>query len=395
MQLCLASLHPRILSGQIDSLTGLGRALLRRGHEVTLVGPFDASGLLARDPTELDNGPKRLLPAASAMLRTVPRIVRTTFGCDLLHLALPSPAFGWVADIVRASTSVPVVVTFEGHLADTRLLLNGLRRPRSMKGYVPLCAVNSGLFGRIGPHGCRHYTVSSQLQRRQLIACGFPADRISVLPNVVWDGKLTRSDPDSARARLGLPRDRPIVGYVGHLNDVKGVDVLADAFRSLLQDVPTAVLAIAWSGQGDPGPIRCRLAGLDTQVVWLEKVHVATFMCAIDVLALPYRTTAGQAAFPSLVLEALHVGCPLVTTDLPLLREITSLGPIALVCPPERPDELAKKLKCLLASETRRDHMAQAQQHVARAHFAPNRLVGEYITLYESVLGVRTMSVVA
>jgi glycosyltransferase involved in cell wall biosynthesis len=329
------------------------------------------------------------------MLRTVPRIVRATAGCDLLQLALPTPAFGWLADIVRLSTPVPIVVTFEGHLADARLLLNGLRRPRTMKGYLPLCAVNSELLGRIGPRACRQYTVSSEFQRQELIAIGFPSDRISVLPNVIWDGKLTRCEPDSARARLGLPLDRPIVGYVGHLNDVKGVDVLADAFRSLVLREPTAVLALAWSGQGDPGPIQRRLAGLDSQVVWLRKVHIGTFMCAIDVLALPYRTTAGQGAFPSLVLEALHVGRPLVTTDLPLLREITSLGPVALVSPPERPDVLARQLECLLGSESRRARMAEAQRRVARSHFSPDRLVNEYVALYESVIGVDAVSVVA
>ncbi|HLZ09012.1 MAG TPA: glycosyltransferase family 4 protein [Chloroflexota bacterium] len=395
MQLCLASLHPRVLSGQIDSLTGLGRALVRRGHDVTLVGPFDANSLLSRDPTELDSGPTHLLSAAGAMLRTVPRIVRASAGADLLHLALPTPAFGVLAEVVRKSTPVPVVVTFEGQLADAALIRNGLRRPSTLKGYLPLCAVNSGLLGRIGPRACRQYTVSSEFQRGQLVSVGFPLDRIRVLPNVVWDGKLTRCEPDVARARLGLPADRPIVGYVGHLSDVKGVDVLADAFCSMLKWEPRAVLALAWSGQGNPGPIRRRLAGVESQVVWLKKVHVGTFLCAVDVLALPYRTTAGQGAFPSLVLEALHVGCPLVTTDLPLLREVTSLGPVALVCPPEQPDELAKQLECLLTSQARRNRMSAAQRQVARSYFAPERLVSDYVALYEAVLGVDSMSVVA
>jgi glycosyltransferase involved in cell wall biosynthesis len=362
---------------------------------VSLVGTFDANRLLTRGPTELDGGPRGLLPAASAMLRTVPRIVRATVGCDVLHLALPTPAFSWVADIMQRSTPVPIVVTFEGHLADAKLILNGLRRPRTIKGYLPLCAINSGLLGRIGPRACRQYTVSSEFQRRELIAIGFPVDRVSVLPNVIWGGKLTRSEPDSARTLIGLPLDRPIVGYVGHFNDVKGVDVLADAFRSLLRREPTAVLALAWSGQGDPRPIRRRLAGLDSNVVWLKKVHIGTFMCAIDVLALPYRTTAGQGAFPSLVLEALHVGCPLVTTDLPLLREITSLGPVALVCPIERPGIMAAQLKGLLTSETRRSRMADAQRHVARSHFAEDKLVSNYVALYETVLGIDAVSTIA
>ena len=87
-----------------------------------------------------------------------------------------------------------------------------------------------------------------------------------------------------------------------------------------------------------------------------------------------------------LVLEALQVGRPLVTTDLPLLREVTALGPVALVCPPERPDLLAERLERLLASEPRRREMAQAQRRVARAHFAPDGLAARYDALYASAL---------
>src|SRR5207237_7658239 len=166
--------------------------------------------------------------------------------------------------------------------------------------------------------------------------------------NVIEDGKLVACDPRLARRELGLPDGKPIVGYLGHFNDVKGVDVLAAAFAALVRRGGDARLALASSGQGDDGPVRAALAGVEERVDWLEKVHVGTFMCAIDVLALPYRSTAGQGAYPSLVIEALEVGTPLVTTDLPMLREITSLGPVARTCPPDRSDLLADEIQGLL-----------------------------------------------
>src|SRR5207302_10565 len=108
MRICLASLHPRVLSGQIDSLAGLGRSLTQRGHEVALVAPFDTSELLHQQLTDLDNGPTGLIPTARVMLRTVPRIIRATAGHDLLHLALPTPAFSWLGDVIQLATTVPV-----------------------------------------------------------------------------------------------------------------------------------------------------------------------------------------------------------------------------------------------------------------------------------------------
>jgi len=46
------------------------------------------------------------------------------------------------------------------------------------------------------------------------------------------------------RRRLGLPASAPIVGYVGHFNDVKGVDVLAEGFARLRARLPEATLGL-------------------------------------------------------------------------------------------------------------------------------------------------------
>lgn len=386
MKVCLASLHPRVLSGQIDSLAGLGRALDRRGHQVTLVAPFDTSNLLDEALHEIDLGPQRLLSASRAMVRAIPRIVGAARNAEILHLALPTPAFSWVADVVRLSSHSPVLVSFEGHLAQGRQLLGSLRRPGSLKSYLPLWLVNNGLFGRMSARLCERYVVSSEYQRAELVELGIPADRVTVLTNVVEDSKLVRCDQLRARRVLGVREDRPTIGYIGHFNDVKGVDLLASAFSTLVHNGRHVDLTLAWSGQGNPEPIQQRLRQVRSHVNWLGKVHVGTFLCAIDVLALPYRSTAGQGAFPSLVLEALHAGRPLVTADLPLLHEIASDEEVALFCPPERPDLLAELLDRLVSSEPLRRNMSQAQVRVAQRHFNPAQLAARYEALYGSLL---------
>jgi len=382
----LASLHPRVLSGQIDSLAGLGRALERRGHDVALVAPFDTSELLHQSLIDLDTGPQSLATASKAMLRAAATMRGTARNSDLLHLALPTPAFGWLADMVRLASNVPVLVSFEGHLAQGRQLLGNFRRPRSLKSSLPLWLVNNGLFGRMSAHLCERYVVSSEYQCDELQALGVPAARITVLTNVVEDGKLQGCDQPCARRELGLEPGRPTIGYIGHFNDVKGVDLLASAFASLVQSGRDLGLALAWSGQGDPRLVTSRLQPVKSHVTWLGKVNVGNFLCAVDVLALPYRSTAGQGAFPSLVLEALHAGRPLVTTDLPLLAEIAEDEHLALLCPPERPDVLAQQLDRLLSSEPLRRRMSKEQIRVAQERFAPDLLVRRYEAVYDSLV---------
>ncbi|MBV8085879.1 MAG: glycosyltransferase family 4 protein [Chloroflexi bacterium] len=374
------------MSGQIDSLAGLGKAMRERGHEVRLLAPFQADDLLAQPLTAIDTGSKSLAAASADMLKAVPRILQASADADLLHLALPTPAFAWVADVVQAASKRPMTVTFEGHLAHGRAVVQrALRRPASLKSRLPLWLVNNGLFARMSMHLCQRYIVSSEYQRQELVALGVPYDRVAVITNIVESSKL-RWDARDARAELGLPRQRPVIGYIGHFNDVKGVDVLAEAFASLVKRGHNFGLALAWSGQGDATAVRRRLASVNDHVTWLGKVHVGAFLSAVDVLALPYRSTAGQGAFPSLVLEALHLGRPLVTTSLPLLEEIAMGHNVALLCPPERPDLLADQLGELLASENLRRSMSQQQIRLARQRFAPERVAPHYEALYASLL---------
>ena len=314
----------------------------------------------------------------------MPRIIAGARDSDVLHLALPTPAFSWLADVVRVSSGSPVLVSFEGHLANAGQVLGALRRPRSLKSYLPLWLVNNGLFGRMSARLCERYVVSSEYQHAELIELGVPADRITVLTNVIEDSKLAGCDQRRARLALNLRQQRATVGYIGHFNDVKGVDLLASAFAALVRDGRDIDLALAWSGQGEPNPVKRRLRDVRSNVRWLGKVHVGTFLCAIDVLSLPYRSTAGQGAFPSLVLEALHAGRPLVTTDLPLLHEIAEHERVALLCPPERPDLLANQLDRLLSSEPLRRRMSQEQIKLAHQRFDPDILAARYEALYAS-----------
>ena len=386
MDICLASLHPKVLSGQIDSLAGLGRALTRRGHTVNLVAPFDTDGLLDRTLISLDAGTHSLTGAAMKMLRTIPRIIVAANQAEIVHLALPTPAFSWVGDVVRSRTATPMIVSYEGHLAPGGQLLRPSRLRRSWRTYLPLWAVNNGVFGRMTSYTAARYVVSSEYQRQELAALGAPAERLEVVSNVVEQDKLARCEPEAARHQLRLPQGKKLIGYIGHFNDVKGVDILAAAFAQLVRRQPDAHLVLAWSGQGNPVPVRAPLAGLDDHVTWLGKVHVGTFLCALDVLALPYRCTAGQGAYPSLVIEALHAGCPLVTSRLPLLEELLGPTETALLSPPEQPAALAAHLEALLVDEDRNRRMQVTQQLVARSRFASDVLALDYELLYGTVL---------
>src|SRR5689334_23172957 len=100
MRICLASIHPRLLSGQIDALAGLARALRARGHQVRVVSAFAEEDLL---------NPRRAFGAAADAGHLAPRMARilgivrqleaASAEADVVHLNLPTPSFSLLADV--------------------------------------------------------------------------------------------------------------------------------------------------------------------------------------------------------------------------------------------------------------------------------------------------------
>jgi glycosyltransferase involved in cell wall biosynthesis len=382
MRICLASIHPRRVSGQIESLLGLAEQLERLGDEVVLASAFAPGELLHL----ADEGARGMLGKLRRVWQALQVVEHRARGADVLYLALPTPAFALLGDVLRVRTGLPVVVAFEAHLADPAQLLFGGYLARDARFYLPRLLINNGLVARWSAYRCDRYVVSTELQRRELLRLGVPAERVCVLPNVSHNRKLASPSQAQARARLGLSAG-PLVSYVGHFHHVKGADLLATACGAVLRRHPRAALAIAWSGLGDPRPIRRNLAenGLAAGAVWFGQVDVGAVLAASDVLALPYRLTIGQNAFPNVLLEALSVGVPLVTSRLPLLEELLRDGDTALLVPPNDAASLALAIDRLLRDAALRGRMRAQQRRLVAQRLAPELLARHYHALFLEV----------
>jgi glycosyltransferase involved in cell wall biosynthesis len=76
-------------------------------------------------------------------------------------------------------------------------------------------------------------------------------------------------------------------------------------------------------------------------------------------------------------------GLPVVVSDVPGLAEVVEGA--GIVFPKGDDEALARELRMLIASPDRRRQMSRASSERAR-HFSIDRIVDEYIDLYQSVL---------
>lgn len=244
--------------------------------------------------------------------------------------------------------------------------------------------MNNGLVARCSWHRCEQYIVSSHYQAAELRRLGFPSARVGIAPNVIDATKLRRMDKKEARRQLGLPEGR-LIAYVGHYHHVKGLEVLVEAFGHLIRDREDCHLALAWSGLGDDGPVRQAIveSGVVERVLHLNRVPIGAALSAVDVLVLPYRLTMGQSAYPELLLEAMAVGVPLVTSDLAMLRELGVHEQTALLVPPGDARATAIAVGRLLEDEMLARAIVAAQRRLLEGPLNPIEVTKRYLSLYQ------------
>jgi len=150
----------------------------------------------------------------------------------------------------------------------------------------------------------------------RLLAWGVPPERITVIPKAI-DATEFRYDPAlraSARARLGIAPDVPVVGSVGALEPGKRFDLLIRA----VGEVPDAVLLLVGDGAARAALERLAvIEGVADRVRFAGAVgHAREMLCAMDVFASPADT------FGLVVLEALAAGLPTLYATCPPLEEL-------------------------------------------------------------------------
>ncbi len=173
--------------------------------------------------------------------------------------------------------------------------------------------------------------------------------------------------PPQARAALGLP-PRFTAGYTGHLYAGRGTEMLL----SLAKRLPEVTFLLAGGHPDDVVRLRSQTAGLQNLVLtgFLPNAELPRYQAACDFLLMPYQpqvaaSSGGDIArflSPMKVFEYLASGRAILSSDLPVLREV--LHPDnAVLLPPDDPAAWEASLRALMENPARRAALgAQARR---------------------------------
>lgn len=150
-------------------------------------------------------------------------------------------------------------------------------------------------------------------------------DKIKVIP-VGFNDKLFRPmDKNKMRQKYGFSIDDKIILYVGRFEKEKRLDILLNAFKEIKNEIINAKLVLVGDGR-EKNNIENLIKKLDIKDVvilnTIEHDRMPEIMNCADVFAL----TSMYEGMPTVVLEALACGIPVVSTDVGDVHKVVKNG---------------------------------------------------------------------
>jgi glycosyltransferase involved in cell wall biosynthesis len=262
-------------------------------------------------------------------------------------------------------------------------------------GRAPLKRVYDALWGRRLLDGACRLHALTDMERDPYFALGMSPRRVVLIPNGIDAAAFDLdADPAGFRARYDIPVDAPVVGYLGRLNEIKGLDGLVDAFALVLADHPSTILLLV-------GPDDGARAALVAQIALLGISHAVRFTGmitgdldkaaayrAMDVYALPSR----YENMPVGLLEALLNGTPGIVSDRCGLAARLGAADVARVTPYGDADALAGEINALLCNKASADALAGRGRDYVTAHFDWEAVVDRWEAVYRACAAGDTLS---
>jgi len=224
---------------------------------------------------------------------------------------------------------------------------------------------------------------NSQATKRALLrnAPWLDAGRIEVIYNGIEAEPFAQPSARNFRAEWRVKPDELVLGFVGQLDERKGIRVLLAAFERIKREWPQTRLVFV--GQGS---LRELIVSEIEKQRWGEAVLLPGFlddivgvMQAIDILLLP----SYWEGFGIVLIEAMAAGKPAISTDTSSMPEIIVDGQTGFVVPPGDIAALAARVMQLLRDATLREKFGRASRQRVLEKFTQQRMIAELENLFQ------------
>jgi glycosyltransferase involved in cell wall biosynthesis len=216
--------------------------------------------------------------------------------------------------------------------------------------------------------GVDHFYAQTTFQKKLLVEDGIGDEKISVIPNMV-----EKAD------HLSSAVDGDFVAYAGRISPEKGVETLVQSAGFC----PRISFKIAGDYKKMPDLVSIAMPELEF-LGHLEKKKLGKFYSDCRIFVMPSIWYEG---FPSVVIEAMLHGKPVICSRIGGLPEIVEDGKTGLLFEPGNTVDLAEKIKYLYSRPELCRTMGAAGREKVLTAYSPKMYYKRLMRVYERALG--------
>ncbi|GAB6059911.1 glycosyltransferase family 4 protein [Desulfonatronum parangueonense] len=347
-------------------------ALQRQGHEVLLTTYHhgrDVPGIPTRRSlrvpwyTKVDAGFSWHKMYLDVLLFFTVLRACLTFKPDVIHGHLhEGAALGWATSLLASARKIPVVFDVQGSLSG-EIKAYGSLGP--LKKLVFLFVWLEKLVCRLPDFFVCSSEAAADLLKSEF---GVAEAKISVIREGIDASTCSVDDTGSVRKRLGIPREKKVVGYIGSLVQAKGIDLLIQAMPVIRQRVENVHFLLA----GYPFE-KCRervtamgAGDVTTLCGKVDYFQLFSHLAVIDVAVDPKEEGTGEGS--GKILNYMAAGLPVVCFDTPANHAL--LGDDGVYAIPGDARDLAEKIVGLLQDPQQAQRIGANNQARAFANYS-------------------------
>jgi glycosyltransferase involved in cell wall biosynthesis len=382
-------IHYPFFGGPQNQILRLREPLARMGWDSFAVLPKEPGNALGR----LRAGGVAVIQLQLHRLRATPN--------PRLQLALPG---GLVSDVSRLRGLFrrlrPSLVQINGlvnpqaaiaarleHLPVVWQLLDSRPPPAVRTAFMPLVRGLADVVMSTGFSIARLHPGAVEFGER-LVPFLPPVDTGEFRPDPAWRAE--------ARRRLGFPIDAPVIGTVSNLTPMKGLEYFVAAAERLGAADPTACFAILGADMQTQGAYADSIRALASAtglvaagrfVMKDPGADVSLYLNALDVFTI--TSLPRSEGVPTVVLEALSSGLPVVASDVGGLSEVVEHGETGFLYPSKGVDQLQRLVAYLLRHREFREGMGERARAAALSRLGLERTAQAHHRAYQLAIDHR------
>lgn len=200
-------------------------------------------------------------------------------------------------------------------------------------------------------------------------------------------------DKGEARERLGLPVAGQIVLFFGAIRPYKGLDLFLRLVKPTRQECPEAFFVVAGNvlrGEQSDYERQIEELGLGedsllTRFAYLSNAEAIAYVCAADLVVLPYR----EIYQSGVLLFAFSFGRPVLATRVGSFPETVEEGKSGWLVDKEDVGAMVDRLIGILRAPEELEKAGQYARQLATERYGWSQIAGQTVRAYTEVVGER------